>query len=168
VNKEKKYNSVKLVKDIMLSSSAVIIGHNLGLTVSEFSGLRRSLYECNASCIVLKNTLTRLSLLDTIHFALKEVVKGPTVLICSKDIISISKILVSFSKENTKFVIIAGSVGKGVMELRDINYLAEMPSLDDIRSNLVSIFRFPANRIAGILNAPANRLAHLFFNYSKK
>jgi len=168
VNREKKYRSVRFVNNIILSSHAVVIAHNLGLTVSKFSELRRSLYNSNANCIVLKNTLIRLSLLETIHSDLKEVIKGPVVLVCAKDIILLSKILVTFAKENSKFKIIAGSVGEGVVKLPEISYLADLPPLSNIRSKLVSIFNFPANKIVGIFSSPANRIAGVFLSYSKK
>jgi len=168
VNRENKKKMVHHFNGVITSSSVIVVLHNLGLNVSEFSCLRRELRNVSANCFVLKNTLARLALLDTSHLVLQDSIKGPTVLVCSEDILSVSKVLVSFAKKNDLLSIIAGSTGKGIVGLSEINQFAELPPLLDIRSNLVSILRFPANKLVQVIKSPANKLASVILNYSKK
>jgi large subunit ribosomal protein L10 len=168
VNRENKQKMVSYFSEVITSSSVVVVLHNLGLKVSEFSFLRKKLRGVGADCFVVKNTLVKLSLLNTVHLGLQDSIKGPSVLVCSQDILSVSKVLVSFVKNNKLLRIIVGSTGGDKICLPDINRLAELPPLDEIRLNLISIFRFSANKLVKVIKLPANNLATVFLNYSKK
>ena len=52
--------------------------------------------------------------------------------------------------------------------LNGINELASLPSLDELRAKILSMFQTPATRIAQIVNAPAGQLARVFGAYSKQ
>ena len=49
-----------------------------------------------------------------------------------------------------------------------IVFLASLPSLDEVRSKLVSLINSPAKKIASVLVAPAGQLARLVFSQSKE
>ena len=45
--------------------------------------------------------------------------------------------------------------------------LANLPSLDELRSKLVGLLQAPASKIARVVNAPGGQLARVFAAYGK-
>ena len=48
-----------------------------------------------------------------------------------------------------------------VLDADGVNNLASLPSLDELRGQLVGLVNAPATKIAGILQAPAGQLARV-------
>ncbi|MDT8263825.1 50S ribosomal protein L10, partial [Roseomonas sp. DSM 102946] len=69
---------------------------------------------------------------------------------------------------NDKFVILGGALGTQTLALDGVKALAELPSLETLRAQLVGLIQTPATRIAGVLQAPAGQLARVFGAYAKK
>jgi len=46
--------------------------------------------------------------------------------------------------------------------------LAELPSLETLRAQLVGLIQTPATRIAGVLQAPGGQVARVLAAYAKK
>ena len=49
----------------------------------------------------------------------------------------------------------------------DINQLATLPSLDELRGQIVGMLNTPATRIAGVLQAPAGSVARVISAHSQ-
>jgi large subunit ribosomal protein L10 len=49
-----------------------------------------------------------------------------------------------------------------------VRALAELPSLETLRAQLVGLIQTPATRIAGVLQAPGSQLARVLSAYAKK
>lgn len=168
MDREKKNKIVCSTKNDIDSAASVVVVKNIGLTVSEISEFRRGLHDIGASCKVLKNTLVRLSMLETSHSGLIEVIKGPVALVFSDDILKVSKAVIGYAEKNEKLLIVAGSAGKGVINSSDIEYMASMPPLDDIRARLVSALKHSALKVVQTVATPARQLTGVIYSYSKK
>jgi large subunit ribosomal protein L10 len=83
--------------------------------------------------------------------------------------VSAAKIVVQYAKENDKYSIIGGLLGQStVLDEKAVRALATLPSLDQIRGQLVGLIQTPAARIAGVLAAPAGQLARVLKAYADK
>jgi len=80
----------------------------------------------------------------------------------------VSKAAVEFAKINDKFVVLGGSLGTQLLDAAGVKALSELPSLDQLRANLVGMLQTPATRIAGVLAAPAGQIARVLAAYSKQ
>ena len=87
--------------------------------------------------------------------------KGPTILAYSKDPIAAAKAAVKYAKENEKLVILGGAMGKTVLDARSVTALAELPSLDELRSRLIGLLNAPATKIARTVKEPGGKLARV-------
>jgi large subunit ribosomal protein L10 len=65
-------------------------------------------------------------------------------------------------------VILGGAMGPTVLDAKGVNSLAELPSLDELRSKLIGLLQAPASKIARTLNEPGAQLARLFGAYGNK
>ena len=79
-----------------------------------------------------------------------------------------AKATVEFARTNEKFVLIGGALGSRTLDADGVRALAELPSLDTLRAQLVGMISTPATRIAGVLQAPGGQLARVFGALARK
>ena len=120
---------------LISGSEAVVISHYRGLTVAEMGELRKKARELGAELRVTKNRITRLALKGTKFEGLDDLFKGPTIMAYSSDPISACKLCVQFAKENEKFLVVGGALSSGVLSMAEIERLATIPSMDELRQD---------------------------------
>jgi large subunit ribosomal protein L10 len=117
---------------------------------------------------VAKNRLATLALDGTRFQGISPLLKGPTALAWSTDPVAVAKTAVEFAKGNDKFVILGGALGTQALNPDGIKALAQLPSLETLRAQLLGLIQTPATRIAGVLQAPGSQLARVFSAFAKK
>ena len=168
MDRTEKREFVASLAAVFAETSFVLVAQNKGLTVADVSELRRRMRAAGATYKVAKNRLATLALDGTRFDGVKPLLKGPTALAWSKDPVAVAKTAVEFAKTNDKFVILGGALGTQTLALDGVKALAELPSLETLRAQLVGLIQTPATRIAGVLQAPAGQLARVFGAYAKK
>jgi len=153
---------------VFADTSFVLVAQNKGLTVAEVSNLRRRMREAGATYKVAKNRLATLALDGTRFQGVAPLLRGPTALAWSTDPVAVAKTAVEFAKGNDKFVILGGALGVQTLNLDGVKALAELPSLETLRAQLLGLIQTPATRIAGVLQAPGSQLARVFAAFAKK
>lgn len=140
----------------------VIVSHYKGLTVAQAEDLRGRVRGAGAKFKVTKNRLTKLALADTDYAQLSDMFTGPTAIAyANDDPVGVSKALTEFAKKNEDFVILGGALGSQALAVKDIQALAELPSLDELRGKIVGMLQTPATRIACVLQAPGSQVARV-------
>jgi large subunit ribosomal protein L10 len=168
VDRTEKREFVTELHQALAATSMIVVTRNAGLTVAEVTDLRRKMRASGATYKVAKNRLTNLALDGTPFDGIKPLLKGPTALAWAVDPVAVAKTAVEFAKTNDKLVIVGGSLGTQTLNADGVKALAELPSLDTLRAQLVGMIATPATRIAGVLQAPAGQLARVFGAYAKK
>nr|WP_194298771.1 50S ribosomal protein L10 [Acetobacter fallax] len=167
VNRTEKREFVASLAAVFAETSMVVVTRNDGLTVAEVTDLRRKVRAAGATYKVAKNRLATLALDGTRFDGIAPLLKGPTALAWSQDPVAVAKAVVEFAKTNDKLVLLGGALGTQTLNVEGIKALAELPSLDALRAQLVGLISTPATRIAGVLQAPAGQLARVFGAYAK-
>ena len=157
MNREEKAELLSEMNGLISGSEAVVISHYRGLTVAEMGELRKKARELGAELRVTKNRITRLALKGTKFEGLEDLLKGPTIMAYSSDPISACKLCVQFAKENEKFLVVGGALSSGVLSMAEIERLATIPSMDELRAKII-----------GLLQAPGAALARVTKAYSEK
>jgi len=161
VDRTQKEDLVASLRTLFDETNMVVVTQYLGLTVAEMGDLRGQMREAGASFKVTKNRLTRLALEGTKYEGLSSLFTGPTAIAYSEDPVAAAKVAVKFSKSNEKLVVIGGGLGSEVLDVANVNQLATLPSLDELRAKIVGMINTPATRIAGVLQAPAAQIARV-------
>ncbi|MFT9331615.1 MAG: 50S ribosomal protein L10 [Acetobacter persici] len=167
MNRTEKQASVAALAAVFAETSMVVVTQNAGLTVADVTDLRRKVRAAGATYKVAKNRLATLALDGTQFDGIKPLLKGPTALAWAEDPVAVAKVVVEFAKTNDKLVLLGGSLGSQVLSADGVKALAELPSLDTLRAQLVGLISTPATRIAGVTQAPAAQLARVFGAYAK-
>jgi len=168
VDRAQKAKAVENIKEMLSPAHAVVVLHYKGMTVAEITELRRQARAAGAGFKVTKNRLTKIAVNDTKFAHLADLLTGPTAISFSEDAVAAAKIIVRFAKDNEKLVILGGALGDKALDVNAVKSLAELPSLDELRSRLIAMIQTPATRIAGVLAAPAGGLARVTGAYAKK
>jgi large subunit ribosomal protein L10 len=168
VDRTEKRAFVQALQAVFAETSFVLVSQNKGLTVADATVLRRRMRDAGATYKVAKNRLASLALDGTSFQAISPLLKGPTALSWSKDPVAVAKTAVEFARTNDKFVILGGALGTQMLNADGVKALAELPSLETLRAQLLGLIQTPATRIAGVLQAPGSQLARVFSAYAKK
>jgi large subunit ribosomal protein L10 len=168
VDRTEKREFVASLAAVFADTSFVLVAQNKGLTVADVSELRRRMRAAGATYKVAKNRLATLALEGTRFDGVKPLLKGPTAIAWSTDPVAVAKTAVEFAKTNDKFVVLGGALGTQTLNAEGVKALAELPSLETLRAQLVGLIQTPATRIAGILQAPGGQVARVLSAYAKK
>lgn len=149
-------------------AAVVVVTHTQGLDAGQTHALRSQMRDAGANFKVTKNRLTKIALKDTPYEELAELFNGPTAIAWSSDPVAAAKAAVDFAKDNDKFVVIGGGMEGKALTSAEVEALAKLPSLDELRAGLVRMIQTPATRLATISAAPATQLARVLAAYSEK
>ncbi len=167
MKRSEKKEFVQKLKDEIDISSSVIVAHYSGLTVEESEQLRSEMRNNGAKFKVTKNRLTKLALEQTQFKNIVDLFTGPTAIAYSDDPVAPAKVAVSFEKKYDKFKIIGGAYDGEKIDLKKINFLATLPSMDELRGKIVGLVSAPAQKIASLMKEPAGQIARLVSAQSK-
>ena len=168
MKRSEKNNFVENLKEELNNSSSVIVSHYAGLSVLETDKLRKEMRANGAKFRVTKNRLTKIALADTPYESISDLFTGPTAIAYSNDPVAPAKVSVSFEKKLENFKIIGGSFDGEKIDINRINFLATLPSLDQVRGQLLGLLNAPAQKIASVVQAPGGQLARLMSSRSEQ
>ena len=150
---------ISFVKDLFSKAETLILANIEGLNAGEVSELRRSLHEANIGFKVVKNKLARKALTDTSGSVLFDDFVGSTAVAWSEDNpVSPAKILVKYEKEFEKLQLKAGFNCDERLDFDGIKALSVLPSLDELRAQLLGLFTSSASQLLAQINAPASHV----------
>src|SRR5438132_7859607 len=168
MDRSQKADLVDELKSVFTETSVVVITRNLGLSVAQSTELRLKMRDAGAQFKVAKNRLALIALEDTRYKPIGDLLRGPTALATSGDPVAAAKVAVDFAKTNDKLEIVGGAMGDTVLDVNGIKALAELPSLDQLRTQLVATLAAPATQIARTISEPGAQLARVFGAYTAK
>ena len=156
MKRSEKKDFVTNLKDEFNNSSSVIVAQYSGLTVNESENLRKEMRANGAKFKVTKNRLTKLAIADTQFKEISDLFTGPTAIAYSDDPVAPAKVAVSFEKKLENFKIVGGGYNGEKIDRDRIDFLAKLPSLDELRGKLIGLLSAPAQKIASIASLLLN------------
>src|SRR3954471_13649099 len=145
---------VNEVRERLSSSDGAILTEYRGLNVTEIANLRRSLREAGGEYTIYKNTLVRFAVRELGLEELEALLIGPTAIaFVDGDAARVAKSLRDFARTNPSLVIKGGILGSTVLSAADTTALAELPSREQLLSQLAGALAAPLQQFAGLLEA---------------
>ncbi len=140
-----------------------------GLKVGPITELRKRLARAGAEMHVVKNSIFRLAAKEAGVADLDGALAGQIAVVTGqKDISIAAKVVKTFAAEFDKPKIKFGYLNSKRLETADILALADLPSLDVLRSTLLGVLNSPATKLARLLKEPAAQLARVLKAKSEK
>ena len=166
MKRSEKKDFVTNLKNEFLNSTSLIVAEYSGLTVNETEQLRKEMRDNGAKFKVTKNRLTKLAISETQFKEISDLFKGPTAIAYSDDAVAPAKVSVSFEKKYEKFKIIGGGYNGEKIDRIKIDFLATLPSLDELRAKIIGLVSAPAQKVASITIEPGAQIARLISSNS--
>ena len=152
---------VTAMHQVFKDTGLVVVAHNKGMVAAQSSELRKKVKEAGGKVKVVKNNLAKLALKDTDFAGIIDLFKGPCILAYSKDPIAAARAANAYAKGNDKFVIVGGAMGSTVLDAKGVKALADLPSLDELRAKLAGLLNAPATKLARTIKEPGAALARV-------
>jgi large subunit ribosomal protein L10 len=93
---------------------------------------------------------------------------GATAVAFSNDAIISARILSKFAKNNENLKLLGGIMGNDVLDQAGVQNVANLPTLDEARANIVGILATPASKFVSILLARSKKMSSLTPENSEK
>ncbi len=168
MDRTEKENTVAGLRAVFESANLVIVTRFSGLTVAEATDLRNKMRDAGAKFRVTKNRLALRALEGTTFKDISGLFTGATAIAYSKDAVAAAKVAVEYAKRNDKLVVVGGALEGDMLDVDRVKALAALPSLDELRGQLVGLIQTPATRIVGLVQTPASELARVLNAYAEK
>lgn len=161
---EPRADKVAVVEEIagkLSSADATFVTEYRGLNVGSLATLRRTLRDAGGEYKVYKNTLIRLAANDAGKHGLDDILVGPTGLtFVTGDIAAAAKALRDFARTSPLLVLKGGVLGTDVLNAKNVEALAELPSRDVLLAQFAGALQAPLVKTAGLLQALPRNLAY--------
>ena len=160
---------VKELADCFSRAKAIYFTEYHGLDVHNITRLRKLFFEANVDYKVAKNTLIKLAINKDLIPDGEGVLNGSTAVAISYDEpIAPAKVIKEFNKENelpnVKGILLEGDFIPG----SEFKKLADMPSKDELLSQLVAMLNSPLQKLVSTLNAPMQDVVGALSNLKEK
>jgi large subunit ribosomal protein L7/L12 len=149
-----------LVERLARSEIAVLTEYR-GLSVAELQDLRGRLRPAGVEYVVAKNTLTRFAAERTGRTGIVADLIGPTAIAFGSDPVATAKILQDYTRINRAFLLKAGLLGDRRIDSKEVEQLATLPPVDQLRARVFGMIVSPLQSTVNILSAPLAGLARL-------
>lgn len=133
-----------------------------GLNVGHLTELRKRLNKAGAQIHIVKNSVFRLAAKEAGVGDLNGALAGQLAVVTGqRDISTAAKVVKTFGKEFDRLKVQFGYLNNERLEQPAIMTLADLPSLEVLRAQLLGVFSAPASKLVRLLNTPASQLARV-------
>ena len=158
---EKQYISNEYLARLNASPYFIVVDYR-GLKVGPITELRKRLHKAGAEMHVVKNSIFRLAVKEAGVGDVGASLSGQLAVVTGqRDVSSAAKIVKTFSAEFDKPKVRFGYLKNQRLESADIIALADLPSIEVLRSKLLGVIMAPATRLATVIKAPGTQLARV-------
>ena len=160
VTKAKKQEQVEKLSKNLKDVSNVVVATYTKLTVSQDYELRKALRGAGAKYQVVKNTLAEKAAKGTkVEGALKDLAGVTSIAYTTGDPVAMAKVLTKIAKDTPEFTFKVGVVEGRVINIKEIEALATMPSKEELMAKLLFLINSPAQRLATVMSQVGRNLA---------
>ncbi len=168
MNKEQKKNYIADMMSQFENSKAVMVTHYQGLTMPQLDELRAKMREKGIVFKITKNRITKIALEKTKCKDLSNLFTGPTAVAFGEDAIMSARILSKFAKDNENLKLIGGIMDSEILDQAAVQNVANLPTLDEARANIIGILNAPASKLVSIFLARSEKMSNLSAENSEK
>lgn len=163
-----KAETVSAVHQRLKSAKMAIVTEYRGLSVAQITRLRREIRQASGEYQVIKNTLVRRALQDTVFGDLEKLLEGPNGwAFAYDDPVVLSKALIKFADDNDKLRIKGGVFEGRFMDTAGVKILSQMPSKPELQAKLLAMINAPATQLVRLIQEPGARVVRLIESLRK-
>jgi large subunit ribosomal protein L10 len=167
--KQTKIDKVEQLRTRIAEAKGVYLADFRGMNVAQATELRNRCREAGVEFEVVKNTLTKRAMDDSLRAGMEPFLHGPTAIATSSaDEVAPAKIIADFIKEFQKPELKAGIVDGNVLDGAQVQMLATLPGKDVLLGRLVGGLKSPIQKLHSALSSPLRNLAAALHQVAEK
>jgi large subunit ribosomal protein L10 len=160
LTKAKKIEQVEKLHQEFSKAGSAILATFGKLTVAQDFELRKTVRSAGGRYRVVKNTLVERAAKGTrLESAVAKLTGVTSIAYTEGDPVALAKALQKYVKENPELTVKAGVLEGKVLNVKEVEALATMPSREELMSKLLFLINAPAQRLVTVLNATGRDLA---------
>lgn len=168
ISKERKDTLVAQYKELINQSEAIFLTEYGGMTVKDLQELRSKVRDADGKFFITKNTLLKLALEESQYPAPSELLIGPVATGFSLgEVPLLAKALVNHAKVDDNLTIKGGIMNLKLLSEKDVEALATLPSLDQLRAQIIGLIDGPARGIVSALSSGVRQVVNVVDAYAK-
>ncbi len=169
ISREKKVEMVAKYVEQIKDSDAIIVTDYRGLTVPQIQELRGKIREAEGSFAVVKNTLAKRALEEAGLPAIDDMLTGPVGIgFCHQNVPGVAKAITRFAKEVDVFEVKGGLMGDTPVDEDAIKKLADLPSIDVLRAQILGLINAPATQLTGVIAGSVRQIVNVVNAYAEE
>ena len=158
---EKKTLTKEYLTRLNASPFFIVVNYK-GLKVGQLTELRKRLNKAGAQILIVKNSIFRIAAQEAGVGDLNGSLGGQIAVVTGqKDISVAAKVVKTFGAQFDRLKVQFGYLNNQRMAEADIMTLADLPSLEVLRSKFLGLLNAPATKLVVLLNTPATQLARV-------
>lgn len=158
ISRDKKNTLVTELSDLFNSAKGTAAAAYTGTSVADMQQLRREARDKGVVIKVVKNRLVRVALTESETYKKSDtsLLQGQLVYAFSADDeVAAAQVLASFAKNHPEFKLVTGFDASGnALDTATVTVLANLPTKDQLRGQLVSVFAAPLSRFMSVASGP--------------
>ncbi len=167
ITKQRKEDLVAIYSNQLANTDGFIIAHYNKLSVGQSNNLRRKLSDSGGTYMVTKNTLFKIALKQNDWPVPEELLTGMVGIVFGNgNLPAVAKSMQAFIKEAPdNFQAIGGVLAGSVFGAAQVQAIASLPTMDEIRAQLAGLIVTPASQIAGLLQSATSQVVNVLQAY---
>jgi large subunit ribosomal protein L10 len=158
--KADKEKDIEILKAAFQKTRHIFVAGYEKMTVAQDNQLRKTIRDVGGEYKVIKNNLAEKASEGTDAESLMKNLAGMTSLAYTiGDPVALAKALTAYAKTNPAFTFKSGMVEGRVIQVANIQELANLPSKDEIFAKLLFLIQAPAQRLVTSMNGVGRNLA---------
>ncbi|MFQ6606986.1 MAG: 50S ribosomal protein L10 [Fidelibacterota bacterium] len=160
-----KIDLVEGLSEKLKRATGIYVTDYLGLTVEDITELRRKLFENEIEYTVVKNTLAKISARNANLANIDDMLTGPTALALTYDDPTSPARVIKEFKQERDLPEVKGFIFEGkVMDQASFNSIANLPSRDQLLTQLIVGLSSPLTKIVFALKNSLSNVVHILNN----
>jgi large subunit ribosomal protein L10 len=155
ITRADKEQQVKAITEMYAKAKGAFIVDFKGIKVEQVTSLRKKLNKAESEMKVVRNTLAKRAFKDnpTAAKAFDSFLKGTNAIVFSYgEVTATAKALSEFAKDVEVLQIKAGVMDGEALDEAKVKFLATLPGKDQLRAQLLALFKEPATQLARVLD----------------
>lgn len=167
ITRERKEELLGIYGQSLTGTDGFILVEFKGLNVARINDLRQRLAGSGATYMVTKNTLFGLALEQGGWPVPSDMLLQPSGAIFGNGSTpAAAKVVQKFAQENPEQFIVKGGVfGTTIFKAADLEAVSNLPTMEEIRAQIVGLIVTPASQLAGVLSAATSQIVNVLQAY---
>ncbi len=170
ISKERKEELVGIYGELLGQATGLVLAEYKGISVAQVNTIRDKLRDVNGAYVIVKNTLFKIALKEAGWPVPDDMLAGPTGVIFGADNFpAVAKVTLGFNKDYEGLFSIKGGVMAGqILTGQQVDTVSNLPSLDELRAQLIGLISQPASGLAGVINSAVAAVPQVLQAYVAK